>query len=224
MFLYETHLHTFPSSACATAPPCAQVRAYKNRGFSGIIVTDHFTNGNSGCPGGLTWNEKMDFFIRGYENAKAEGDLCGLDVFFGFEFCVGDIEFLAYGLSPGILYQTPGLDRMGINDFSAFVRRAGGYLAQAHPFRKAPWITKSEPVDPRLIDGMEVFNAGDMGTDSNKKAEKFARLHNIPMQAGTDSHHEQLPFTSGIGLKKRAESIKDIIDAIKNGGVELIKD
>ena len=224
MFLYETHLHTFPASACATALSYAQVRAYKDRGYAGIIVTDHFINGNSSCPSGLTWEEKMTFLVRGYEDAKVEGDLCGLDVFFGFEFCVGDIEFLTYGLTPALLYQTPGLDRMGIKEFSAFVRRAGGYLAQAHPYRKAPWIAKSEPVDPRLIDGMEVFNAGDLGADSNKKAEKFARLHNIPMQTGTDSHHEQLTFVSGIGLKKRAESIEDVIKAIKNREVELIKD
>jgi hypothetical protein len=222
MFLYETHMHTFPSSACAATTPAAQVRAYKDRGYAGIIVTDHFTNGNSGCPHDLPWEEKMAFFVRGYEEAKAAGDLCGLDVFFGIEFNVGCTEFLTYGLSPALLYKTPDLDRLGVKEYSAFVRRSGGYLAQAHPFRKAPWIIKSEPVAPALIDGMEVYNAGDMGKESNHKAKKFARLHNIPMQAGSDSHYEDIPFASGIGLRKRAKSIFDIIEAIKAGEVTLI--
>jgi hypothetical protein len=164
----------------------------------------------------------MEFFTRGYEEAKEEGGRCGLDVFFGLEFNVGDTEFLTYGLSPALLFENPGLDRLTAKEFSAFVRREGGYLAQAHPYRVAPWIRKSEPVDPGLIDGMEVFNAGDMGKDSNRKAEKFARLHNIPMQAGSDSHYEDIPFAGGIGLRKRAESIFDIIEAIKKGEVSLI--
>jgi hypothetical protein len=226
MFYYETHMHTFPSSACACASPSEQVAAYKGRGYTGIIVTDHFTNGNSGCSRGgvLPWEEKMAFFAQGYEDAKAAGDVCGLDVFFGLEFCVGEIEFLTYGLTPALLYNCPDLDQMGSRAFSAFVRKAGGYLAQAHPYRTAPWITKSEPVNPKLIDGMEVFNAGDIGKDCNSKAEKFARKHGIPMQAGSDSHLTVLPFASGIGLKKRAGDIFDIIEAIKKSEVTLIKE
>ncbi|MCL2003330.1 MAG: PHP domain-containing protein [Oscillospiraceae bacterium] len=222
MFLYETHLHTAPVSACAAASPVEQVRAYKAGGYTGIIVTDHFINGNSGCPRDWPWAEKMAFFCSGYELAKKEGDLCGLDVFFGFEFSVSGQEFLTYGLSPDFLLANTDMDKLSVARFSALVRANGGYLAQAHPFREAFWIRNPGPVEPRLMDGVEVYNAG-MPDEVNRKALEFARLHGLPMQAGSDCHDTGIPFVSGIALRDKANSIFDIIDAIKANTAELIR-
>ncbi|MDR0293751.1 MAG: PHP domain-containing protein [Oscillospiraceae bacterium] len=220
-YLYETHMHTSPVSACAASSPASQARAYKRRDYAGIIVTDHFTNGNSGCPPGLPWDEKMAFFASGYEEAKKEGGRCGLDVFFGWEFNVEGTEFLTYGLSLDFLLAHPDMDKLPIRQYSGLVRSAGGYLAQAHPFRTANWIRNPGAVAPDLMDGVEVYNAG-IPDEANTKAFDFARLHGLPVQAGSDSHHEILPFSSGIALPKKAESIADIIDAIKTNRAELI--
>ena len=46
MFRYETHLHTAEGSGCASASGAEQARRYKALGYDGIIVTDHFFNGN----------------------------------------------------------------------------------------------------------------------------------------------------------------------------------
>jgi hypothetical protein len=221
MFLYETHMHTAPVSACAASSPAEQVRAYKARGYTGVIITDHFFNGNTGCPAGLSWVEKMAFFFSGYNLAKEEGDLCGLDVFFGLEYNVHGAEFLTYGLSPELVLNNPDMDRFTVAQYSDFVRENGGYLAQAHPYRTAWWIENSGPAAPHLIDGFEVFNAS-MPKELNNRAQKFARLHNLPMQAGTDSHFADIPFSSGISLKNKAESIFDIIEALKNKDIEMI--
>jgi hypothetical protein len=221
MFLYETHMHTSPVSACAASLPTEQVRAYKNRGYAGIIVTDHFPNGNSGCPRGLSWVEKMVFFISGYEQAKKEGDLCGLDVFFGLEFNVHGQEFLTYGISPEVLFDNPDMDALSVEEYSALIRKNGGYLAQAHPFRSAWWIETQGPVAPGLIDGIEVYNAG-IPEKENNKALKYARLHGLPMQAGTDCHYAETPYCSGVALQKKADSIFDVIEAIKSNRAVLI--
>lgn len=220
-YLYETHMHTAPSSACAVSTPAQQVRAYKNRGYAGIIVTDHFVNGNSGCIYGLTWAEQMAFFSQGYEKAKKEGQRCGLDVFLGWEWNLFGTELLTYGLSMDFLLTHPKLDMLSIEQYCKLVREHGGYNAQAHPYRRGYWIHDPYPVDPGLIDGIEVFNAT-MSDENNKKARAFAAQHNLPMQAGSDSHHENTFFTSGIRLDKKAESIFDIIEAIKTGDAELI--
>ena len=49
-FLYETHMHTSQGSACAHSTGEEMARAYHERGYTGIIVTDHFFNGNSAVP------------------------------------------------------------------------------------------------------------------------------------------------------------------------------
>ena len=79
------------------------------------------------------------------------------------------------------------------------------------------------PVDPKLIDGVEIFNASRIRKGKeNAKAIAFARQHNLPVQAGTDAHHPNLKLYSGIMLEKRANDIFDIIRAIKDGTAEPI--
>ena len=42
-YLYETHMHTCLSSACGVSTGKEHVRFYKERGYTGIIMTDHFS-------------------------------------------------------------------------------------------------------------------------------------------------------------------------------------
>ncbi|MCL2056841.1 MAG: PHP domain-containing protein [Oscillospiraceae bacterium] len=220
-YLYETHVHTSPVSACASSTPAEQVRAYKDRGYAGIIITDHFINGNSSCPQNMTWEKKMQFFISGYEEAKKEGDKCGLDVFFGWEYSVSGSDFLTYGIPGEFLFDHPEMWEMTIEQYSRLIRGNGGYIAQAHPYRDSWWIANPFPADPNLLDGIEVYNAT-MPGEVNAQAQSFAALHNLPVQAGSDSHSADIPIVSGIGLEKKAESISDIINALKNGKARLI--
>ena len=220
-FLYETHMHTAEVSGCAINSAEQQVITYKKRGFTGIIVTDHFINGYTNCPKNLTWENKMRFIVSGYEAAKAAGDAYGLDVFLGWEFTIEGADFLTYGLDLDFLLGFPGLDELNIKDYSEIVRKSGGYLAQAHPFREEYYIEHPFAVAPHLIDGIEVYNAMDTRV-ANAKALEFAIENNLPMQAGTDSHGRDDRIFKGIALKKKAESIHDIIDAIKAKDVRLI--
>ena len=55
MYLYETHLHTSEGSACGEVPGAAYIDFMKNRGFTGMIVTDHFFNGNCAVDRSLPW-------------------------------------------------------------------------------------------------------------------------------------------------------------------------
>ena len=220
-YIYETHMHTSQVSACAASSAAEQVRAYKKRGYTGIIITDHFVNGNSTCPKGIPWKKKMAHFASGYEEAATEGEKCGLDVFFGLEFNINGTEFLTYGLDVGFLLAHPGMDMFSAAEYSTLVRKNGGYLAQAHPFRDSWYIEYKLPVAPNLVDGIEVYNAS-MKHDVNAKAAAFAKLHDLPAQAGSDSHHVDFTAPSGIILENKAENIFDIISAIKERRVELI--
>ncbi len=46
MYLYETHLHTSPMSACAKATVRENPEYYKSAGYAGVFLTDHFIDGN----------------------------------------------------------------------------------------------------------------------------------------------------------------------------------
>ena len=220
-YLYETHMHTSEVSACAVASAEQQVAAYKKRGYTGVIVTDHFINGYSTCPNELPWEKKMRFFASGYEAAKKAGDKIGLDVFFGWEFTIRGSDFLTYGLDLDFLISHPRIDLMCIEDYSALVRESGGYLAQAHPYRDAYYIDHCFPVASHLIDGVEVINSYDKDS-ANNKALAFALKYDLVIQAGTDSHGRGERYFTGIALKEKAESIFDIIDALKMKEIELL--
>ena len=220
-FLYETHMHTSEVSGCARSTAAQQVAAYKKMGYTGIIITDHFINGYSICPRQFKWAEKMKFIMSGYVKAKEVGEKCGLDVFFGWEFTIRGADFLTYGLDLDFLLANPDLDRLSIEEYSALVRKCGGYLAQAHPYRDEYYIEHNYPVQPHLLDGVEVYNAMD-SRKTNERAFAFAMEHDLPMQSGTDSHRTSGYDFRGIILREKAENIHDIIEAIKSKDVKLV--
>ena len=222
-YWYETHMHTSEGSGCGANSAAEQVRAYKERGYQGIIITDHFINGYSTCPRSrnLSWEQKMNYVVSGYKAAKKEGDKWGLDVFLGWEYTIKGSDFLTYGLDWDFLISYPDLDRLEIQEYSALVREHGGFIAQAHPFRDQSYIQNKFPASPQYLDAVEVFNASDPSY-TNGKAMAFAKKHDLPVQAGSDAHYVGIRFASGISMNHRAKDIHDIIDAIKNKKVQLI--
>ena len=54
-FLYETHMHTCQGSACGRATGREQARVYRDAGYTGIIITDHFFGGNTAVDRRLPW-------------------------------------------------------------------------------------------------------------------------------------------------------------------------
>ena len=220
-YLYETHLHTSEVSRCGRSTAKEQILAYKERGYTGVIVTDHFVNGWCNCPLDLPWNEKMVFMVTGYEEAKKEGDKIGLDVFLGWEYFDNGSDYLTYGLGFDFLIAHPELMSLTIEEYSPLVRKYGGFLAQAHPYRISQPTENYLPAEAHLLDAIEVYNAT-KPEEMNLKAFEYAKLHNIPMISGSDSHSEKLKFASGIKLAKKAESIFDIINAVKLRQAELI--
>jgi len=69
-FLYETHLHTRESSSCGVSRGREYVRRYLDMGYAGIIITDHFFNGNCRADRNLPWKKWVQEYFRGYENTK----------------------------------------------------------------------------------------------------------------------------------------------------------
>ncbi|HKL99626.1 MAG TPA: PHP-associated domain-containing protein [Mobilitalea sp.] len=220
-YLYETHLHTKEASACARIGGVEQARYYKEAGYSGIIITDHFFNGNSCVPKNLPWEERIDLFSKGYENAKQEGDRIGLDVYFGWEAGFQGTEFLIYGLSKEWLKKQLDILSWSVEEQYKKVHEAGGFVVHAHPFRIRPYISEIR-LFPESVDAVEVINVGNGNQEYDRKASEYAQKNKLYETAGSDAHGGE-KCHSGIAFMHKIVSIQDYIDSIKSREYELLE-
>lgn len=222
LYLYETHLHTSEASACSIRTGAEQARIYNDAGYTGIIVTDHFFNGNTAIPSNMPWDKRIDMFCKGYENAKEEGDKIGLSVFFGWEANYKGTEFLIYGLDHEWLKNHPEMINWSIEEQYYYIHEAGGFVVHAHPFRKRAYI-KEIRLFPDFVDAVEAYNVGNDSSDFDKKAAAYARKHNLPEFAGTDSHGFEQKYNA-MGFGKPLNNIEDFISSVKSREYQLITD
>ncbi len=220
LYLYETHLHTSEASACSIRTGAEHVRVYKEAGYSGIIVTDHFFNGNTAIPRDLPWENRVELFCKGYENAKLEGDRIGLSVFFGWEANYRGTEFLIYGLDKEWIKNHPEMMNWSVEEQYHHIHEAGGYVVHAHPFRIREYIRKIR-LYPEHVDAVEVYNSGNGNIEFDKKAVAYAKEHDLPGLSGTDAHGFDKGL-NGMGFKKSLNSIEDFIEAVKAEDYSLI--
>lgn len=212
MYKYETHLHTKYASACASISGRGQAIEYMRAGYTGIMITDHFFRGNSCISKTLDWEEKINIFCKGYEEAKDTGDEIGLQVFFGWEETFDGQDFLVYGLDKEWLLNHPEAEHWTIKEQFEKVSADGGMVIQAHPFRDRPYIPKIR-LFPKYVHGIEVYNACN-DDEENKQAYIYAKKYELPMTAGADSHHHNI-ICSGIEVNEKFDCIYDYIDLIK---------
>ena len=186
-YLYETHMHTCQASACGRSTGAEQARFYREIGYTGIIVTDHFFGGNCAVSRDLPWAERVDLFCAGYEDALAEGQKIGLDVFFAWEQNYEGDEYLIYGPDKAWLLAHPDIEHWSRARQLEEIHRAGGAVIQAHPFRKRDYI-KYVLLGIRYCDGIEVANTGNTAWQ-DVYASRYARAYGLFTTAGSDNHH-----------------------------------
>ena len=222
-YLYETHLHTNLASACAHATGAQMAKACKEYGYTGIVVTDHNWGGNTCVDRALPWEEWVENFFKGYEDAKAMGDEIGLFVFPGWEAGFAGTEFLIYGLGKEWMLAHPQVREAGVEELYRLVQQGGGLMIHAHPYREE-WYIPEIRLFPHAVDGVEIVNA----THSNRKstghndpqydvrAIAYANKHGLPATAGSDIHSTDL-LGGGMAFKRKIKTIEEFIAAIKGG-------
>ena len=125
MFKYEMHCH----SRCSGGGDdiVNYIEALRKKGFSGMVITNHFFRGDTKVDRTLNWAEFIDAYREDYEKGKKIAKLYDFDLLFGIEEHIGDgREVLVYGITPDFLYTHPEIKRADINDFVALVHKAGG--------------------------------------------------------------------------------------------------
>lgn len=195
-YLYEMHCHSREGSACSDFPVVDMVRFYKEKGYAGMVITDHFT-GNCALPDGLSWQERVRQFYGIYERTAEEGRKIGIDVFFGLEYSITregqglrsstGTDFLFLGLTLDWLLENGQAFVPRPNELLDAVHAAGGYIVHAHPFLEAAWVEYIRLL-PRKVDAVEILN-GCLDDKTNGMARQYAENYGLAITCGSDVHH-----------------------------------
>lgn len=218
-YKYELHCHTGPVSRCAVTEPERLLEIYREKGYSGLVLTDHYSP--------MTFFYKHHLFdplkateqyLSSYEKLK---DLGGDDftVLLGLELrhynTVND--YLVYGVSAEWLRaQTENMLRWREKEMYEKLHAEGFLVYQAHPFRR--FIKRC---DPAYIDGVEIHN-GHTDKECNDMAAAWAKKLGKPVISGSDSHKENDAANGGIITDEKIRSNDDLLRILRAGEYELI--
>ena len=219
MYLFDAHVHTAESSRCGRMPGAEVAEIYAKKGYSGIIITDHFINCNTRADRNAPWEEQVAVLMAGYKAAKARGDEIGLKVFFGFEGGSEGNDFLTYGLGEEWLLKHPESAQVPLKEYLALVRSEGGFVVHAHPYRRAHYI-KCIRLLPDEVDAVEITNLCRPELD-NRLAKIYAEAYGLPATAGSDAHTFEAVKDFVIGTDTPIESVADYIERVKQGRLTL---
>ena len=216
MYKYEMHCHTSQTSRCGRSTGAEMARLYHEMGYTGLFITDHFLTQNTTVPRDLPWEERIEMIFEGYNDAKAEGDKLGLDVFFGFEHGYGWAHLLTYNIGKDWLLAHPDMLDWEMDDYCERIRADGGCVVHAHPFRDN---VKFIRLAPDCVDAIECPNAH-QSFESNHRARTLAELYHLPLTAGTDNHNILNEHFGGIEVPERFVTEADYLKAIQSGTVK----
>ncbi len=217
----ETHCHLIGTSVCADCSFDVMIKAYKDKGYDGIVVTNHIHRGYFSSYPGETPKEKVDYFFSVYDKFNRECSSQGIKVFLGGEVLVtcpeGHAEYIIYGFDKKFIYDHPNLFDLTQEELFKLCDKNGIFMFKAHPFR-----TKEVHGDPKYMHGAESFNGHYHHANNNDLAKEFCENNSLIKLSGTDFHHPDQPITAGIITKREVKDEQDLIRILRSGEYELI--
>lgn len=216
----DMHFHTQETSSCGSIPAAQSVPAYREKGYDGLVVTDHYFDGYfARFPADRPWPEQLESWLTGYRAARAAGDACGMTVLLGLELrFVGSMnDYLVYGATEDLLRAHPALYRMDPASFARFARDNGLFFAQAHPFR--PGLTRC---DAAYLDGVETYNGNKRHNSHNDLAAAYAAEHGLIPLSGSDFHEWEDLARGGLHFRAPVRDAEELIAALRGGAYEPI--
>lgn len=218
-YKYEIHAHTKNTSRCGQLDAEDLVKLYKAAGYSGIVITDHYSPMTFEPLEFFSKKKAMEHYLRGYRKAK-QFETDDFTVLLGTElrFYATVNDYLIYGVSEEMLCELPFLLPIYIKRASRLFRERGCLFIQAHPFRKL--ITRA---NPKHLDGVEVFN-GKADKQANDNSENWAtEIHAKVKTSGSDCHRESGVGLGGIITNEPIKNNADLVRILKSGNYKLIK-
>ena len=220
MYQYETHLHTWPVSACAHATVEENLAFYKELGYDGVFITNHFLDGNINIDHRKPYEERIHFYFSDYEKALEVGKKLGIQVFCGVELSYLGTDFLVYGLDKQWFLDHPQIMEMEKREELQLMMDSGALVIQAHPYREAAYIDHIR-LFPRHVHGIEEVNAC-RREEENEMARLYRRHYGLLPFAGSDNHiGRKLENLAGMCCETPVRDEQDFIGKVKAGEMEI---
>ena len=217
-YKYELHCHTAMVSQCGRVEPKEIARLYKEKGYSGIVVTEHYSPLTFQFKGYFAPQRKIDFYLSSYyEMKKYEEE--GFSVMLGMElrhYGTGN-DYLIYGVDDRWLKQQGNLMALWEKNVYRLMHEQGYLVFQAHPFR--PYITRC---NPDYIDGIEIYN-GKCDRKTNARALKWAQETGKLMSSGSDFHTVAHLARGGIITETPIKNNADLVQTLKAQSIRFIQ-
>jgi predicted metal-dependent phosphoesterase TrpH len=199
IYKYDTHVHTDETSICGKVKAAELVHLYKDCGYCGIVITDHYYKGYFNSLSDDKWEEKILKYLNGYKNALSEGQKIGLIVILGMEIRFNDSpnDYLIYGFDESFLKENKELYNLTLKEFRELTKDKGIMIYQAHPFRNG-----LSRVGIEFVDGIEVYNGNPRHDSYNDLAYSLAEEKKLKMLSGSDFHQVQDLARGGIVINE----------------------
>ena len=194
----DFHLHTSEYSGCAMATAEEQIRSAKKSGLDVIFITDHMT---------LFPMEVIKDYNKQYAPLK---------IYQGIEVTImeGAYEDL---LVLGVHDSKIEGKQWKYEDLYAYVKKKGGAIILAHPYRFADEVNVNIWDYPP--DAVEVLSSN-IGRQNYERRRLLANTLECPMVTNSDSHYIEHTGCYYNIFPDRCVDEASIIEALKNGDFE----
>ena len=216
MYRYETHLHSSPASKCGSYSVRENMEFYKEIGYDGVFLTNHFLDANIGGDRTRPYHEQIEFFFADIEDGERCAEEVGIKFFWGVETSYLGTDFLVYGLSKEWYLAHPEIMTVHRKEMLKMMADDGALIIQAHPFREASYIDHIR-LYPHSVHAVEIDNCANQDFQ-NDLAKCYADAYSLPYSAGSDNHISRYAERlAGVEFDTPLTDINDFIRRMKNG-------
>lgn len=210
--LYDCHVHTSETSFCGKIAGAEMVELYYQANYTGIVITDHYFDQFFERQEG-TWEEQVDAYLQGYQQALQRGQELGVEVLLGLElrFAGTSNDYLVYGVDREFLLHHPRLDQLDARLFGKLVREHDLLVVQAHPFRPGMEVGPLE-----FLDGVEVYNGNSRHDSRNDLALRYGQEHGLIQLACSDAHQYTDVARGALKLPYRVSTSRELVDLLRS--------
>lgn len=217
----DLHIHTAQVSPCGSVTAKDLVELYHEKGYEGLVITDHYFKGFFEDLVHLTWEQKIHHFLEGYKVALHYGSQFSMTILLGMEIRLESDpnDYLVYGIDEEFLIHNPKLYDLSVSELLEKVREHHLMIFQAHPFRKGMHRNYIP-----LLDGFECYNGNRRHDSGNLLAEKFLEETQLIGISGSDFHELEDLAYGGIVLQHKVESMEQLMRVLKSKEFKVIKE